>query len=75
MTSLSLYVCVYVCAQYPMKDNKSFKSIADIGLDQYRKQDGFESAMVFSIPWQRWQVPICISYNGLFIHEEIETSA
>eukprot|EP01033_Poteriospumella_lacustris_P006673 gene6673-4811_t len=61
--------------KYPMKDNKSFKSIADIGLDQYRKQDGFESAMVFSIPWQRWQVPICISYNGLFIHEEIETSA
>jgi hypothetical protein len=25
--------------------------------------------------WQPWKVPICISHNGLFIHEEIETSA
>ena len=24
--------------------------------------------------WQTWKVPICISYDGLFIHEEIETS-
>jgi hypothetical protein len=37
-------------------------------------QDGFESVMAFSLPWQKWKVPICIAYQGLFIHEEIETS-
>jgi hypothetical protein len=36
-------------------------------------QDGFESSMLHI--WQSWKVPICISYQGLFIHEEIETSA
>jgi len=25
--------------------------------------------------WQTWKVPVCISYQGLFVHEEIETSA
>jgi hypothetical protein len=37
------------------------------------KQDGFESVMGYG-KWMSWRVPICISYNGLFIHEEIETS-
>lgn len=49
-------------------------SIGDIGLRQYQKQDGFETAMAWGLPWQQWRVPICIAYNGLFIHEEIETS-
>lgn len=30
--------------------------------------------MGFGLPWPNWKVPICISYEGLFIHEEIETS-
>ncbi len=51
------------------------KSLAQIGLDQFRKQDGFESVMGFSLPWQDWRVPVCIAYDGLFIHEEIETGA
>lgn len=38
-------------------------------------QDGFESDMAYGVKWMRWKVPICISYNGLFLHEEIETSA
>ena len=39
----------------------------------FPSKDGFESSMLGA--WQHWRVPICISYNGLFIHEEIETSA
>jgi hypothetical protein len=49
-------------------------SLGDIGLRQFQKQDGFESIMAWGLPWQQWKVPICIAYDGLFIHEEIETS-
>lgn len=51
------------------------KSIADIGLEQYVANDGFESTMSWGVKWMRWHVPMCISYSGLFLHEEIETSA
>lgn len=49
-------------------------SMAEIGLKCYNKQDKFESIMIFDYKWAKWKVPICISYNGLFVHEEIETS-
>ena len=49
-------------------------SLAEIGLKCYNKQDKFETIMIYEYKWARWKVPICISYNGLFIHEEIETS-
>eukprot|EP01032_Pedospumella_encystans_P011040 gene11040-12872_t len=49
------------------------KTIAEIGLSSYRHQDGFESSMLNM--WAAWKVPVCISFDGLFIHEEIETSA
>jgi hypothetical protein len=39
------------------------------------KQEGFEGIMAYGYPWQQWHVPICISYDGLFINEEIETGA
>jgi hypothetical protein len=55
--------------------NGNMLSIAEIGLRQYQKQDGFESAMAWGLPWQQWKVPICIAYDGMFIHEEIETAA
>lgn len=53
----------------------SYKSIAEIGLEQYSANDGFESTMSWGVKWMRWRVPMCISYNGLFLHEEIETGA
>lgn len=59
--------------QYPTNDGKK-KTIAEMALDSFRKQDGLESAMAYTLPWAQWRVPICISYNGLFIHEEIETA-
>lgn len=49
-------------------------SLAEIGLKCYKRQDKFETIMIFDYKWARWKVPICISYNGLFVHEEIETS-
>lgn len=51
------------------------KSIAEIGLEQYANNDGFESTMSWGVRWMRWRVPLCISYDGLFLHEEIETGA
>jgi hypothetical protein len=51
-------------------------SLASIGLHFGGSvQDGFENAMAHQLDWTRWKVPICISYQGLFLHEEIETGA
>ena len=58
--------------KYPTEPTKM--SIADIGLKSFAKQDAFESTMIHEHNWMSWKVPICISYKGLFIHEEIETS-
>jgi hypothetical protein len=49
-------------------------SLAEIGLSCFRKQDRFETVMIHEYKWAYWKVPICISYNGLFVHEEIETN-
>eukprot|EP01040_Poterioochromonas_malhamensis_P010861 gene10861-11838_t len=60
-----------VTKKYKVKD-KSL-SIAEIAISQWEKQDGLESIMIYGYPWQEWRVPICISYHGLFLNEEIET--
>lgn len=49
-------------------------TIADVALQAANEQDKFESSMIQTHGWMRWKVPICISYDGLFIHQEIETS-
>lgn len=61
--------------KYLIPSSGSSLSIAEIGLNQYEKQDGFESAMGLGLKWMNWRVPVCISLNGLFLHEEIETAA
>ena len=55
-------------------NSKSKVTIADIALQSAYEQDKFESSMIQTYVWMRWKVPICISYDGLFLHEEIETS-
>lgn len=57
------------------KTNSGMKTIAEIGLSHAYQQDGFESDMIHVSKWMNWRIPVCISYNGMFIHEEIETSA
>ena len=59
--------------QYPAASQAA--TIADIGLKSFAQQDAFESSMIHEHRWMAWKVPICISYNGLFQHEEVETSA
>jgi len=60
--------------KYPLGTGPD-KSIAEIGLQQFMQQDGFESVMIGSQPsWMTWRLPLCISYEGLFIQEEIETA-
>jgi len=49
-------------------------SIPEIGLSQWEKNDGFETTMIFALKWMKWRVPMCIAYDGLFLHQEIETS-
>jgi hypothetical protein len=49
--------------------------MGEIGLSHWGKQDGFETDMIHESRWMWWRVPICISYDGLFLHEEVETSA
>jgi hypothetical protein len=56
------------------KSVNGLKSIAEIGLQNWQNQDGFETVMIYTHKWGHWKVPICISYEGLFIHEQIETS-
>lgn len=56
------------------KSVNGMKSIAEIGLQNWQHQDGFETVMIYTHKWGHWKVPICISYDGLFIHEQIETS-
>ncbi len=51
------------------------KSLPEIGLSHNLHNDGFETAMGFSEKWMTWKVPICITMEGLFIHDEIETGA
>ena len=57
------------------KTKSGMKTIAEIGLSHAHQQDGFESYMIYVSKWMDWRIPVCISYNGMFIHEEIETSA
>jgi hypothetical protein len=56
-------------------NNKAKVTIADVALQSANEQDKFESSMIQTHVWMRWKVPICIAYDGLFLHEEIETSA
>ena len=51
-----------------------WKTIPEIGLQNWKDQAGFESQMGFGYKWMNWRVPVCISYEGMFIHYEIETS-
>ena len=63
--------------QYRGKDGSTVGPIADLGRSFWAANDGFERAMAFDLQWMNWQprVPICISYDGMFRHEEIETGA
>lgn len=56
------------------KTSQGMKSIATIAKESSDKQDAFETAMI-NLNWMSWRVPICLSYNGIFIHEEIETAS
>ena len=62
--------------KYRSKDGKPVGPIADLGKSFWQQNDGFETAMgMGSLQWMNWKVPICIAYNGLFLHEEIESGA
>ncbi len=61
--------------QYTGRDGQPVGPIAEIGRSFYQANDGFESYMGFAAQWMSWKVPICISLDGLFIHDEVETGA
>jgi len=59
--------------EYNTKEGR--KSIGQIALGCSQRQDAFEMNMAFHHVWMQWRVPMCISVDGMFLHEEIETSA
>ena len=53
------------------KKGKPFGTLADYGRKMWEAQDGFEVGLLRD-DWGDLRVPICISYDGTFIHEEID---
>ena len=46
------------------------ETIANYGLSTFDRQDGFEGDLINF--WGDYQVPICISVNGNFLHAELD---
>ena len=36
-----------------------------------RRQDALETKML-DVDWGRFKVPLCISYDGFFVHREVD---
>jgi len=46
-------------------------SIGDLAEESHAKQDALETKML-DVDWGRFKVPLCISYDGLFVHREVD---
>jgi len=46
-------------------------TLVDIAAASHFKQDAFESAML-DLDWGRSRVPLCLSFQGVFIHREVD---
>lgn len=58
----------------PLNENQEFQlSIPEIAqaLGSH-KQDAFEDVMLFGLNWGKWDVPLCLAEEGLFIHSRID---
>ena len=56
--------------KYNLGGGEGEQTLSEMGRSQWEFQDGFESTMIYSKnPWMNWNVPICLSYEGLFIQE------
>ena len=53
------------------KNGKPFGTLADYGRNMWEQQDAFEVGLLQD-DWGELKVPLCISYEGIFIHEEID---
>ena len=51
--------------------NASRVTLSQMGTRSWSRQDEFEDAMINS-DWGLWKVPLCLSYHGLFAHEEVD---
>jgi hypothetical protein len=47
-------------------------SLAEVAEAAWARQDGLEVGML-NDDWGRFKVPLCISYQGLFVHKEIDS--
>ena len=48
-----------------------FGSLADYGERWWEQQEGFERGMLTE-NWGKLKVPLCLSFYGLFRHEEVD---
>ena len=43
----------------------------NMGVRSSSQQDELENAMI-QYDWGKWKVPLCLSYHGLFAHDEVD---
>jgi hypothetical protein len=51
-------------AMLKIKNNFQSDSISNFALSTYNEQNGFNKIMK---QWKNWKIPICMSFNGVFI--------
>ena len=56
---------------FKFRNGKPFGTIANYGRNMWEQQEAFEVGLLHD-DWGELQVPLCISYNGIFVHEEID---
>ena len=60
----------------PLRSDINAKDVRRITLSQrgarsWSQQDELENAMI-QYDWGKWKVPLCLSYHGLFAHDEVD---
>lgn len=59
-------------SKYGPQKGEVFGTLADFGNKQSKRQDGFEVGLLESADWGDLKVPLCLSYDGIFLHEEVD---
>jgi hypothetical protein len=58
-------------AQKRYKTGAGPMTLSELGLHWGIKQDALESGLL-NMNWGEWEVPLCLSYEGMFVHEEVD---
>lgn len=53
------------------RGSSSCTTIGALAEASHARQDALETKML-DVNWGKWKVPLCISYDGLFVHREVD---